>query len=201
MEEPMPPRRKLPWLSFPRIRRAATAVLALAAAAMSSAALAADAPNIRVGVQAAPPDEVYIGKDWGKPYGLTIDYTQFSSGGEMLKAFVAGRIDVANGGSAMIVSLAAKQPEHFWIIATHQFGGDRYGLLVPKDSPAQDIADLKGKKIGGVTGSGAFNTLRVYMEQQGLRESDFKIVNMKVQDVQSALQQGIIDAGIAWERS
>src|SRR3546814_663187 len=109
MEEPMPPRRKLPWLSFPRIRRAATAVLALAAAAMSSAALAADAPNIRVGVQAAPPDEVYIGKDWGKPYGLTIDYTQFSSGGEMLKAFVAGRIDVANGGSARIVSLAAKQ--------------------------------------------------------------------------------------------
>src|SRR3546814_13502517 len=60
MEEPMPPRRKLPWLSFPRIRRAATAVLALAAAAMSSAALAADAPTIRVGVQAAPPDEAYI---------------------------------------------------------------------------------------------------------------------------------------------
>src|SRR3546814_11172522 len=57
--DPMPPRRRLPWLSFPRIRRAARAFLALAAAAMSSAALAADAPNIRVGVQAAPPDEVY----------------------------------------------------------------------------------------------------------------------------------------------
>jgi ABC-type nitrate/sulfonate/bicarbonate transport system substrate-binding protein len=157
------------------------------------------AADIRVGVQSVPPDEVYLAKDWTKAYGVEAQITQFSSGGEMLKAFVAGRIDTANGGSARLVTLAAKQPDIFYIIATEQFGGDRYGVMVRANSPVKTVQELKGKKIGAVTGSGTFNTFRVYLQENGMRESDFKIVNMKVQDLRAALQEGIIDAAVAWE--
>jgi NitT/TauT family transport system substrate-binding protein len=179
--------------------RAGRAVAALCTAFSITGAAMAASETIRVGVQAAPPDEVYLARPWAEPYGVNVEYTQFSSGGDMLKAFIAGRINVANGGSARIVSLAAKQADQFYIVATHQFGGGRYGLLVAADSQADDVHDLKGKKIGAVTGSGAFSTFRVYLSQHGLTEGDFQIINMKAQDLQSAIHTGIVDAGVAWE--
>src|SRR5690606_33282215 len=57
----------------------------------------------------------------------------------------------------------------------------------------------KGKKVGAVTGSGAYSTFRVYLDRIGMTESDLQIVNMKVEDLRAAVKQGIIDAAVAWE--
>ncbi|MBZ8132160.1 hypothetical protein CLD20_02610 [Afifella sp. IM 167] len=174
----------------------AAAALALGIGAGSAAA---ETDTIRIGVQAVPPDELYLARDWLEPYGLKGKITQFSSGGDMLQSFLAGQIDVANGGSARLVTVAANQPDLFYIVSTHQFGGDRYGVIVAPDAPYKTIEDLKGKKIGAVTGSGTFATFGVYLDQHGLSANDFGIVNMKVQEISTAVQQGIIDAGLAWE--
>lgn len=189
---------------MPKIDSFISSTLATVAAGVLAAGLAAgsaqaQSDTIRVGVQSVPPDEVFLAKDWLEPYGITGEVTQFSSGGDMLQAFVAGRIDVANGGSARLVTMAANQPELFYIVATHQFGGDRYGVIVGTESEDSAIEDLVGKKIGAVTGSGTYETFRVYLEQNGLTENDFEVVNMKVQEIRTAVQQGIIDAGVAWE--
>jgi NitT/TauT family transport system substrate-binding protein len=71
--------------------------------------------------------------------------------------------------------------------------------MVAKDSPIKGIEELKGKKIGAVTGSGTFNTFRVFLQKHGLTPDDFQIVNMKVEDLRAAVQQGIVDAAVAWE--
>ncbi|AWM85495.1 ABC transporter substrate-binding protein [Microvirga sp. 17 mud 1-3] len=155
--------------------------------------------TIRVGIQSVPPDEVYAARDWGGPYNLKVDISSFSSGADILKAFLGEQLDVGNGGSARLVTMAAQQPEKFYIVAANQYGGDRYGVIVKKDSPTTSVKELKGKKIGAVTGSGTYNTFRVYLEQNGMKESDFQIVNMKVEDLRSAVQQGLIDAAVAWE--
>lgn len=183
-------------LSFVKSLATAAGLATLVAAGVGSAA-AAD--SIRVGLQAVPPDEVYKARDFGAPYGLDLELSSFSSGSDSLKAFLAGRVDVANGGSARLVTMAAQQPDTFYIVAANQYGGDRYGVIVANESTATSIADLKGKKIGAVTGSGTFNTFRVFLEQNGLSESDFEIVNMKVEDIRAAVQRGIVDAGVAWE--
>lgn len=155
--------------------------------------------TIRIGAQAVPPDEVYAAKDWGARYNLKVELNSYSSGADILKAFLAGRVDVGNGGSGRLVTIAALQPASFYIVAANQYGGDRYGVMVAKDSPYKTVQDLKGKKLGVVGGSGAYSTFRVYLERNGMKESDFKIVNMKVEDLRAAVQQGIIDGGIAWE--
>src|SRR3546814_15589749 len=83
--------------------RSIMAGLSLAFAAFVMAAFvagpaSAETNKIRIGVQSVPPDEVYLAKAWYKPYGIEAAITQFASGGEMLKAFVAGQVDVAPGG-------------------------------------------------------------------------------------------------------
>jgi ABC-type nitrate/sulfonate/bicarbonate transport system substrate-binding protein len=154
---------------------------------------------IRVGVQSIPPDAVFMAKDWLAPRGLKAEISEFSSGGDMMQAFIAGKLDIADGGSGRLVTLAATRPDFFYIIGIRQSGGDRYGLVVPANSGAKSIHELKGKKIGTVSGSGSNSTFRVYLQKNGLAEKDFQMVNMKVQDMQAALKQNLVDAAVAWE--
>jgi ABC-type nitrate/sulfonate/bicarbonate transport system substrate-binding protein len=69
--------------------------------------------------------------------------------------------------------MAAMQPDLFYIIATDEYGGDRYGVIVAKNLPVKSVAELKGKKIGAVAGSGCFSTFRVFLDKNGMKESDF----------------------------
>lgn len=155
--------------------------------------------NIRLGLQAVPTDVLYQAKDWAEPYGLKTEISTYSSAGDSLKAFLAGRIDVVSGGAARLVTMAAMQPEHFFIVAANQYGGDRYGLMVGPNAEYKSIDDLKGKKIGVVSGSGAHGTFMVFLEKNGLSVSDFQFVNMKVEDIAAAVNRGVVDAGLAWE--
>lgn len=178
------------------IRYLAAGICAFSAAV--SAPSMADT-TIRLGLQSVPTDVLYQAKDWAKPYDLTTDISSYSSAGDSLKAFVAGRIDVVSGGAARLVTMAALQPEKFFIVAANQYGGDRYGLMVGPNTDYKTIEDLKGKKIGVVSGSGAHGTFMVYLEKNNLSPSDFQFVNMKVEDIAAAVNRSVVDAGLAWE--
>lgn len=155
--------------------------------------------TIRLGLQAVPTDELYQAKDWAQPYDLKTEISTYSSAGDSLKAFLAGRVDVVSGGAARLVTMAAKQPDVFYIVAANQYGGDRYGVIVGPDASYKSIEDLKGKKIGVVSGSGAHGTLMLYLEKNKLSPKDFQFVNMKVEDIAAAVNRGVVDAGLAWE--
>jgi ABC-type nitrate/sulfonate/bicarbonate transport system substrate-binding protein len=174
------------------------AVLALTFSVAGSA-FAQNLQKIRIGVQSIPPDAVFMARDWLKPYGLEADISEFSSGGDMMQAFIAGKLDVADGGSGRLVSLAASQPDLFYIMAVRQSGGGRYGIMVPQASSVTQISQLKGKKIGVVSGSGSHSTFRLFLEKNAMAEKDFQTINMTGQDMQAALQQGLVDAAVAWE--
>jgi len=169
----------------------------LLSAAVASVSHAQDA--IRLGLQSVPTDELYQAKDWAEPYGLKTEISTYSSAGDSLKAFLAGRVDVVSGGAARLVTMAAKQPEVFYIVAANQYGGDRYGMMVAPNAPYKSIEDLKGKKIGVVSGSGAHGTLMLFLQREGLNPSEFQFVNMKVEDIAAAVNRGVVDAGLAWE--
>lgn len=174
-------------------------LIAAATLVIGTAAHAQLPLTIRVGVQSIPPDAVFQAKDWLAPHGLKADVSEFASGGDMMQAFIAGKLDVADGGSGRLVTLAATKPDFFYIMGVRQSGGDRYGVMVPAGSTVKSIQDLKGKKVGTVSGSGSNSTFRLFLQKNGLAEKDFQMVNMKVQDMQSALQQGLLDAAVAWE--
>ena len=74
-------------------------VIASCVMMMSAHAATKDLMEIKVGIQTTPPDEVYRVKDWGAKYNLKVSEGSYSSGAEILKAFIAGQIDIGNGGS------------------------------------------------------------------------------------------------------
>lgn len=184
-------------IGFTKLRRMAMSLALVVSAGV--AASQSSAQDLNVGVQQVPPDEVFLAKDWAEPYDVDLNITQFSSGGDMMKAFVAGRVDIANGGSGRLVTLAAQRPDSFYIVGKQQSSGDRYGIVVKPDAEEASIEDLKGKKFAAVTGTGAYGTFLVYLEGKGLTEDDFEVINMKVNDIRSAVDQGLVAGGLMWE--
>lgn len=78
------------------------------------------AGKIRIGVQPIPPDAVLMARNWLKPYGVEAKISEFSSGGELMQAFIDGNLDIADGGSSRLVTLAASRPNLFYIMVVRQ---------------------------------------------------------------------------------
>jgi ABC-type nitrate/sulfonate/bicarbonate transport system substrate-binding protein len=77
--------------------------------------------------------------------------------------------------------------------------GDYAATLVRPDSPYKEMADLKGKKIGTVVGSGSYMAWLIWLDSQGMSVNDFQIVNMQGGEVAGALSSGVIDGATIWE--
>ena len=167
--------------------------------AMISSSIADPKHQIRLGLQSVPTDLLYQAKDWGAPYELDAKISMFSSAGDSLKAFLAGRVDVVTAGAARLVTLTAAQPDKFHVVAVSLYGGDRYGLIVGPKSNYKTINDLKGKKVGVIPGSGAYMTFVQFLEKHDLTLRDFEVVNMKLEDISTAVSHGVIDGGVIWE--
>lgn len=132
-------------------------------------------------------------------YGLTVKHILFSSGTENNMALISGNVDINCGSDSKTVSLFTAVPDQALIIATLQ-RGDRYSTIVRADSPYQTWYDLKGKTVATRLGTGAEQVLLRYFDQvPDLSWDDFQWVNLKIEDMISALQNGTIEAFTAWE--
>jgi len=67
-------------------------------------------------------------------------------------------------------------------------------IVVGKDSPIANVADLKGKKIAATRGTDAFFFLLRSLEQAGLTQKDVELVHLQHSDGRLALQRGDVDA-------
>ncbi|RLF94421.1 hypothetical protein DRN52_05155 [Thermococci archaeon] len=157
-------------------------------------------PKIRYGGQYYPGEFLLygLGPDFWRKYGIEVEHTLFSSGGESNEALIAGLIDINCGADARTVSLFNAIPDQALIIGTVQ-RGNRYTTVVRVDSPYKSWADLVGKKVATRFGTGAEMVLRKYFAKAGFKWEDFEWVNMKVEDMPAALEQGLIEAFTAWE--
>ena len=103
--------------------------------------------------------------------GLKVELIPFNSGTAIIDALLAGRID-ANCGSSITGHWFAAQtaPDRFKIF---QLGGttsskadNTFVVVVKKDSPMQDLKDLKGKKVGTYPGATSVALARAVVRTQ-----------------------------------
>jgi ABC-type nitrate/sulfonate/bicarbonate transport system substrate-binding protein len=117
-----------------------------------------------------------IGVDRGafKEDGLDIEVTDFGGGAKLQQAFVAGALDLAVSAGTDMAFIAKGAPEH----AIAAMGSQPIlGIIVPYDSPAKSVDDLKGKKIGVTTvGSLTEWLMHRLMQQKGWGASDVTLV-------------------------
>lgn len=155
--------------------------------------------EIRYGGQYYPGEFLLEGKNFWEKYDLKVQHILFSSGSENNQALISREIDINCGSDSKTVALFNAIPDRALIIGTIQ-RGDRYATVVRIDSNYQSWENLKGKTVATRLGTGAEQVLRRYFEQnKNLSWDDFRWVNLKIEDMISALESGTIEAFTAWE--
>jgi len=159
----------------------------------AAAASGGDVPVVKVGV---PRSFGFLSTLWARnvqPEGVKVEYQYFPVFTDMLTALNSGKIDLTEVGDVGAVQSYVNGGK-VQAIAVTKPNDENCGLLVPKDSTAQSFADLKGKKIAFLRSTNSYTTFLHQTEDAGLKESDFKIVEISGPPGNKAFQTGQVDA-------
>ena len=133
-----------------------------------------------------------------KEAGYTIDWRQFSSGGDISTALASGNVPIGVIGSTGMTAAATRgvDLELFWILDNI---GKSEALAVRNGSGIEKPEDLKGKNVGVPFVSTSHFHLLVGMEQVWkIDPREVNILNMKPPQIIAAWQRGDIDAAYVW---
>lgn len=115
-----------------------------------------------------------------------------SVGATVNEAFANGSIDFAGYGDLPSIILNAGGQETRVVVPGGR--GNNVYLVVPADSTARTLADLKGKRIALHRGRPWEITFGRLVAESGLKLSDFRIANLNPNAGAAALASGNVDA-------
>jgi sulfonate transport system substrate-binding protein len=162
----------------------------------ASAAAKPDPANpvtITVGV---PRNFGYLSTLWARnvqPAGVKIEYKYFPVFTDMLTALNSGKIDLTEIGDVGAVQSYVNGGK-VQAVAVTQPNAKNGGLMVPKDSTATSLADLKGKKIAFLKSTNSYIGFLHLLKEENLKESDFTIVEISGPAANKAFESGQVDA-------
>ena len=127
-----------------------------------------------------------------------IKWVEFPAGPQLLEALNVGSIDL--GGTGDIPPLFAQAAgADLLYVGSEPAKPQAEVILVPKDSPLNSVADLKGHKVAFQKGSSSHNLLLRALRQADLNFSDIKATYLTPADARAALQRGNVDAWVIWD--
>ena len=132
------------------------------------------------------------------PLGYTVKWAEFAAGPQMLEALNAGAIDIAQTGEAPPI-FAQAASDRLVYIAHEPPAPHGEAILVPKDSPIQSLADLKGRKVGLNKGSNVHFLLVKALESAGVGYDQIETAFLPPADARAAFASGAIDAWAIWD--
>jgi sulfonate transport system substrate-binding protein len=174
----------------------------LAAAALPSFA-ATRASTIRIGYQKAASTLVLL-KAHGTlekrfaPLGVSVKWTEFPAGPQLLEGLNVGSIDFGYVGEAPPV-IAQAAGANFVYTAYEVPTPHAEGILVHRDAPIKSVADLKGKKIAFNKGSDVHWFLVAALQKFGVQYTDIQPVFLPPADARAAFERGAVDAWAIWD--
>lgn len=130
-----------------------------------------------------------------KAKGVRTQYTQFQSLPPINESFATNRVDVvfeaeppaivgkAAGIDIAVVGISCSLVQE---------------ILVPTNSNANSISDLKGKKVAVLAGTSSHYGLLKIANDAGLRASDFEVIDMIPPDAKNAFETRRVDAWAVW---
>jgi sulfonate transport system substrate-binding protein len=133
------------------------------------------------------------------PYGVEVKWAEFFAGAPILEAMNGGGVDFGITGETPPVFAQAAQHSVVRYVAYEPAAPAGEAILVPRDSPAKTIADLKGKTVGVARGSNAQYLLVRALQQAGLKWTDINVSYLSPADANAAFVQNRIDAWSIWD--
>ncbi|WP_130833721.1 ABC transporter substrate-binding protein [[Erwinia] mediterraneensis] len=140
---------------------------------------------------------LYVGIEKGlfKQAGLNVRAVKFASPQQVVEAMITGRIHgCANGTATGALGLGAiTSPDLFKIICSNPSNENMVldEFLVPTNSSAKSIADLKGKRIACGPGIQNVTMAKIILEKNGF--SNTKVIELPVGQHAPSLAAGQID--------
>ncbi|MDQ0457296.1 aliphatic sulfonate ABC transporter substrate-binding protein [Rhizobium paknamense] len=130
--------------------------------------------------------------------GISIEWSEFTSGPPLLEALGAGSLDFGPTGDVPPLFAQAARGDLLYV-GTYRPPSAFHGLLVQKDGPTQGLADLKGVRLAYKRGSSAHNFAFKALAKVGLTPKDVKEVDLAPPDAAAAFKNGSIDAWAIWD--
>ena len=178
------------------------ALTLLALALLTAFAARADEKTVRIGYQKYGTLVLLKGRGTLEPklkaLGYRVTWSEFPSGPPLLEALNAGAIDFGSAGETP--PIFAQAANDGLIYVAHEPAAPRgEAILVPKTSPIQSVAELKGKKVALNKGSNVHYLLARAIEAAGLSLGDITPVYLAPADARAAFERGAVDAWVIWD--
>jgi ABC-type nitrate/sulfonate/bicarbonate transport system substrate-binding protein len=178
-------------------------IVALAAATLLAVGeVAADPVKIALPVASIESMPVYLAQDKGlfKKHGVEVDIITSRGGGEAMKAYIAGEVQIVATGFPEVGLMRAKGVDVQLFFAEN--ARTPFALIVRKGVEAKSVADLKGKTVA-VTSPGSLtaNLTRYFVKEAGLNpEQDVSLISVGGGgEILGALKSERADAAMLFE--
>jgi len=133
--------------------------------------------------------------------GVKTQWLAFPAGPPLLEALGVNSLDFGSTGESPAIFAQAAGTPFVYVanIPNTNNNGDGQALIVPKDSPIQTLADVRGKKIAVARASGAHNFLVQILQKAGIAYTDIEPVFLAPPDARAAFDAGKVDAWSIWD--
>jgi sulfonate transport system substrate-binding protein len=124
--------------------------------------------------------------------GISVEWTQSLGSNKALELLNSKSIDFGStAGAAALIGKANGNPiKSIYVYSRPEWTA----LVVRKDSPITNVADLKGKKVAVTRGTDPHIFLLRALHETGLTEKDIEMVVLQHSDGRIALEKGDVDA-------
>ena len=124
--------------------------------------------------------------------GVTVTWTQSAGSNKANEGLRSAALDVGStAGSAALLARANGSPIKVIDIYSQP---EWSAIVVPEDSPIDDVADLKGKSVAATKGTDPYFFLLQSLDAAGVPLDQVEVQNLQHADGRTALENGSVDA-------
>lgn len=132
------------------------------------------------------------------PQGITVKWTEFPAGPQLLEGLNVGAIDFGTVGEAPPIFAQAAGAQLAYI-GNEPPAPTAEAIVVPKGSALKTVADLRGKRVALNKGSNVHYLLVRQLEKAGIAWSEIQPVYLPPADARAAFERGAVDAWVIWD--
>jgi NitT/TauT family transport system substrate-binding protein len=128
--------------------------------------------------------------------GVEVEVKYFPSGGDLMTAVVGGSVGLGSSGSTPVTTLRSR-PYPIKIVAQIADISGAQQIIVKQS--IKSPADLYGKKIAIMRGTGSEALFNSFVKAYGFDASKVELVNMAPAEMLASFARGTVDAISVWE--
>lgn len=132
------------------------------------------------------------------PQGITVKWTEFPAGPQLLEGLNVGAVDFGTVGEAPPIFAQAAGAQLVYV-GNEPPAPTAEAIVVPKGSAIRSVAELRGKRVALNKGSNVHYLLVRQLEKAGVPYGEIQPVYLPPANARAAFERGAVDAWVIWD--